>query len=301
MKKLIWLTSGTGFIGKNLSKRLKNEKFEFITTSKKEINLLNANEIKKFLKKEKPKIVIQTAGEVGGIKKNIINRINLLEENLLISTNLIKYSYEYNVDKFINLVSSCIYPKNIKKIQSEEDINIGKVEITNEAYSLSKYTSYKLSNYYFNDLKKNYINVIPSNIYGPHDNFNEEESHVIPSMINKFTNNKKIKLLGSGVAKRDFLFIDDFISAIILLLKQKKYKTNTFNVSSKEIISIKKLAEIIAKLTNNKNYQFLNDGLDGNFFKSLNSKKIKNLGWKEQYTLELGLKKTIKWFLNKKK
>ena len=109
--------------------------------------------------------------------------------------------------KFINPISSCIYPKNIKKRQKENNINFNKIEETNEAYALSKYSSYKLVNYYFYEKKKKFINIIPSNIYGPYDNFNKKEAHVIPALISKFLEKKKVNLLGSGKAKRDFLYI----------------------------------------------------------------------------------------------
>lgn len=299
-KKKIWITASNGFIGRNFEKKLsKNKNIDLISTSRKDINFHNYQKIINFLKIYKPDIIIQTAGIVGGITRNKKEGYELLSLNNSISSNLIRASAEMLPEAtFINFCSSCIYPNTLNKRIDESKFSYNNIETTSEAYALAKILSYKMCNLLF-DRGLSYINIIPSNLYGPYDNFNPNQSHVIPGLIYKMLNtDNNLTLIGRGVAKRDFLFIDDFVNAVTNIFRVKKFKTNCYNLSSTKIVSIKQLVNLIKKQTKfSHNVKFSNDGNDGTLYKCLNSNKFrKEFGWNELTNLADGLKKTIEWY-----
>lgn len=296
-KKKIWIT-GAGFLGKNIYGALNKEKYEVFISKRNEINLFEYHKILKFLKDFKPDIILQSAGKVGGIIRNKKEKFELLNENIRVSTNLISASYEIlpNV-RFLNFVSSCIYPNNKKNKIKETDFTNNFLEESSENYALAKIISLKMSKLLF-EKGKEYINIIPSNLYGPHDNFNPLESHVIPGLIQKMSNNKKELLLpGSGIAIRDFVYIEDFVLAVKKIITSKKILSDTYNISSNETISIKKLVTKIQKLIKfDQKIKFKNDNNDGTLYKCLSSVKFrKEFNWVEKNTLDEGLNKTIMW------
>ena len=297
-KKRIWIT-GNGFLGKNIFSVLNKNKYEICISKKNEIDLFEYHKIVKHLKNFKPDIILQSAGKVGGIIRNKKEKFELLNDNIRVSSNLISSSYEIlpNV-RFLNFVSSCIYPNNkITKIK-ETDFSNNFIEKSSENYALAKIISLKMSKLLF-EKGKEFINIVPSNLYGPHDNFNPFESHVIPGLIQKMSNSKKeILLPGSGIAKRDFVYIEDFALAIKKIIASKKILSDTYNISSNETISIKKLITMIQKLIKfDQKIKFKNDDNNGTLYKCLSSDNFRReFKWKEKYTLEEGLNKTIKWY-----
>jgi len=299
-KKRIWITGKNGFIGGSILANKYFKKFELISTSRKEVDLNNSVQVNKFLKKFKPEIIINTSGLVGGIIRNKNEKYELLSNNIKASLNLIDQVYcNYNGQTFINLSSSCIYPNNINKKIKENQFDLNNIEKSSEYYALAKIVSFKMC-HDLNERGLNFHTLIPSNLYGPRDDFSERNSHVIGSLIRKFhkLQNSEINLLGSGIAKRDFLYIDDFVNAIFKFISSNKKKEPYYNISSNEIISIKKLSLMIKKNFNSKiKVNFKRDGNDGTLFKSLNSNKFrKHFSWNEKYSLEEGIKNTVKWF-----
>ena len=299
-KKKIWITASNGFIGRNFLQKLNKVKNkEIIYTTRADIDFTFYDKICKFLLTHKPDVIIQTAGIVGGISRNKKEGYELLSINNTISNNLIRATADkLPKTKFINFCSSCIYPNTLSRRIRESDFSFANIESTSESYAISKIIAYKMCNLLFQRVY-NFINIIPSNLYGPFDNFNSNQSHVIPGLITKLTNaHTNILLMGSGKAKRDFLYIDDLINAVIKIINTNHYSKNSYNLSSKEIISIKELALIIKKLTKIQyKVEFANDGNDGAYYKCLDSKMFrKEFKWSEKTNLRDGLKKTISWY-----
>ncbi len=309
----IFIAGHTGLVGNSVLRLLQSKKFKkIITADKSKLNLLNENLVDKFFKKKRPDILIICAARVGGILENKNNQLDFLLDNLKIQNNLLLCAKKYNIKRTIFLGSSCIYPKESSTPIKEEYLMTGKLEKTNESYSLSKIIGLKMSSILALDYKKDVIALMPTNLYGINDNFDIKSSHVIPGLISKFleakdNSKKEVFVWGSGVALREFLFVDDLAEAIYLILntskkklvKASKSEIPTFNVGSGEIISIKKLAYKIKNITNFKGrIIFDKKSLDGTLRKDLNSKKIKSLKWKAKIKLDKGLRMVIKSRIN---
>ena len=235
-----------------------------------------------------------------------------LNENILIQTNLIKSAFENKIDHFINLGSSCIYPKNSKQPIKEEYLLTDVLEKTNEAYALAKIIGVKLCEYYNSQYKKSYFTLMPCNLYGPYDNFDLENSHFVPALIRKIINfkkkkNKFIEIWGTGNPKREVMYVDDLARAIYFILKKKINrdkkllniikKTSLINVGSGKEYTIKQVAKKICKIENKNIKLFFNKKYpDGTKRKIVDNKIIKKLGWNSKITLEQGLLKTINWY-----
>ena len=283
-----------------------------IVRSRKKIDLTNWNKVNQFLKKTKPDIVINCAGKVGGILANSTYLKEFLLENIYIQLNLIDTCFKNKIKTFINLGSSCIYPKKAKQPIKEEYLLSGKLEPTNEAYALAKIIGVKSCEYYNRQFKTNYFTLMPCNLYGPNDNFNIKNSHFIPALIKKFINSKKnkknfVEIWGSGNPKRETMHVDDLASAIYFILKNI-YKNNKslklilkklpiINIGSNFEYSIKQYALIIKNLVSgNIKLKFNKKFPDGTPRKLLNSSKIRKLGWKPKIDVITGLKSTIEWY-----
>ncbi len=307
--KKIFIAGHRGMVGTSLTKFFKRKKFgKLITINRSRLNLENYNQVEKFIRRKKPDIIINCAGRVGGIMANSTYPIEFLYENILIQLNLIKSAYKNNIKHFINLGSSCIYPKNAKQPIKEEYLLSSKLEKTNEAYALAKIIGLKACEYYNQQYKTSFITIMPCNLYGPNDNFNLQNSHFLPALIKKFAKTKKkVEIWGSGLPKREIMYVDDISSAIFFIIKKKlskdKFLTNyikrssVINVGSDKEYSIKQIANIIAKITNNKSgLKFNKKYPDGTPRKILDNRTIKKLGWKSKVSLEEGLKKTLNWY-----
>ena len=248
----IFLAGHNGMVGSAILKKLKLREYKkIITVSKSKLNLLDQKKVEIFLKKKKPKIVIIAAARVGGILANNNNKANFLYENLMIQTNLIHSSFLAGVKNLIFLGSSCIYPKNAKQPMKEKYFMTGKLEETNDAYALAKITGVKMCKDYSKQYNLNYKTLMPANMFGANDNYNLKSSHFFPALIKKIylaKKNRKKKLIiwGTGKAKRELLFVDDFADACIFFMK-KKTKETFINIGSGNEKSIIGFAKFIMK------------------------------------------------------
>ena len=302
----ILITGGTGLVGSSIVRNLLKKKYNNIFfPSKKEMNLLHRKKVASYIKKIKPDYIFASGAYVGGIEANMMNPINFFYTNIEMQNNLIKIADELDINNLLFFGSSCIYPKFSKQPINESELLKGELEKTNEGYALAKIAGLKLCEYFRYYKKRNYFTIMPTNLYGENDNFNSSSSHVIPAIIQKvnLAKNKKIneiKLLGTGKAKREFLYIDDLAEAAILEMKKNK-KYSMINVGSGEEISILNLAKLILNIAgHNAKIKFTPNSPDGTPRKLLNSNKIMSLGWKPSITLVDGLKKTYNLFDNNK-
>jgi len=311
--KKIYVAGHNGMVGSALIRYFKKKGVsKIIFVSRKNLNLLNEKEVNKFIKLKKPNVIINCAGRVGGILANSSHPVEFLNENILIQLNLIKCAFTNNIKYFINLGSSCIYPKNSKQPIKENYLLTSELEKTNEAYALAKIVGLKACGFYNQQYKTNYFTLMPCNLYGPNDNFNTKNSHFVPALIKKFiesknTKNKNVEIWGSGLPKREVMHVDDLASAIFFILKKKIYnnknlnnyiKNNSLiNVGSGQEYTIKEFANIIKKLTkSNKKLKFNKSYPDGTKRKILDISILKKLGWKPRISLQQGLKSTIIWY-----
>ena len=300
-------------VGKSIHKYLiKNKIGNVITATRKKLNLENFNKVNKFIKDKKPDAIINCAGKVGGILANNTFPIEFLNENIAIQTNLIKSSYLNSVENFINLGSSCIYPKKSKQPIKERYLLTGSLEKTNEAYALAKIVGLKMCEFYNSQYNKSYLTIMPCNLYGPNDNFDSKKSHFLPALIKKVIdseryNNKSIEIWGTGKPKREVMHVDDLATAIGFILKKKIKndtkllklikKSSVINVGSGNEYSIADFAITISKLLNNKNKLNFNQNYpDGTMRKILDSSLIRSLGWKPKIKIKKGLSETINWY-----
>ena len=248
----IFLAGHNGMVGSAILKKLKLRGYKkIITVSKSKLNLLDKKKVEIFLKKKKPKIVIIAAARVGGILANNNNKANFLYENLMIQTNLIHSSFLAGVKNLIFLGSSCIYPKNVKQPIKEKSFMTGKLEETNDAYALAKITGVKMCKDYSKQYNLNYKTLMPANMFGANDNYNLKSSHFFPALIKKIhlakiNRKKKLIIWGTGKAKRELLFVDDFADACIFFMK-KKTKESFINIGSGIEKSITGFAKFIMK------------------------------------------------------
>ena len=314
MKKIkIYIAGHNGMVGKAIHKYLITNKIgTIITATRKKLNLENINKVDKFIKKNKPDVIINCAGKVGGILANNNFPTEFLNENIEIQTNLIKSSYLNKVEHFINLGSSCIYPKKSKQPIKESYLLTGSLEKTNEAYSLAKIVGLKMCEFYNSQYNKSYLTLMPCNLYGPNDNFDTKKSHFLPALIKKVIednqyNNKSIEIWGTGKPKREVMHVDDLAAAIGFILKKKVKndtkllklikKSSVINVGSGYEYSIANFAKIICKLLNNKNKLNFNKHYpDGTMRKILDSSLIRSLGWRPKIKIQTGLMETITWY-----
>ena len=291
-------------VGSACWKAFQNEGYNnLIGKSSKELDLKNQKEVNKFIFNEKPDIVIDCAAKVGGILANSTFPYDFIADNLSIQINLISASHMNDVKKFIFLGSSCIYPKFSEQPIKEEYLMTGKLEETNQWYAIAKISGLKLIESLREQFKRDYLCLMPTNLYGNNDNFDPESSHVIPAMIYKFNHARKnnidhVKLWGSGMPKREFLHVDDLANAIIFAV-ENDLTESIYNVGSGMECSIYEMARIIKEITGfNGNIVWDKSRPDGTPRKLLDISKLKKLGWKPKIELSKGLTETYNWFLN---
>ena len=290
-------------VGKSCWKTLSKNGFDnLIGKSSNELNLTNQKDVKDFIHSHKPDIVINAAAKVGGIYANDKYPFNFLMDNMLIQNNLIQSSLSIDVKKFIFLGSSCIYPKLAKQPLKEEYLLNGQLEPTNQWYAIAKICGIKLIQSIRKQFGRKYISLMPTNLYGPNDNFDYETSHVLPALIRKFHDakvNKKsnVVLWGSGTPLREFLHVDDLADAILFSIK-KELNEDLYNVGIGMDISIKDLANIIKnEVCYSGEIVWDNSKPDGTPRKLLDVSKLHELGWKHKINLIDGIKSTYNWFL----
>ena len=311
--KKIFIAGHNGMVGSSILRLSRNLGLnKIIIQSRKKLDLANWDKVNKFLKKIKPDIVINCAGKVGGILANFTYPKEFLFENIYIQLNLLDTGFNNNVKTFINLGSSCIYPKKSKQPIKEDYLLSGKLESTNEAYAIAKIVGLKSCEFYNRQFKTNYFTLMPCNMYGPNDNFDIRSSHFIPGLIKKFyianrKNMKNVEVSGSGKAKREIMYVDDLASAIFFMLKKveekdKKVldvlkKNSHINIGVNKDYTIKQFANMIGKLFNKKiNLKFNKSYPDGVPRKLLDSSIIYSMGWRAIISTEKGLRETLEWY-----
>lgn len=305
----IYIAGHQGMVGSAIKQLLLEKGFtRIVGRSSKELDLRNQNAVKKFFIDEKPKIVIDAAARVGRILANNNYPYQFLMDNMLIQNNLIQAAHENNVDKFIFLGSSCIYPKLAPQPLKEEYLLTSSLEPTNEWYAIAKITGVKLCEAIRKQYNKDFVSLMPTNLYGPFDNFDLNTSHVMPAMIRKFheatqqglepvVNSEPVELWGSGNPMREFLHVDDMASAVFFAI-ENKLPENLYNVGTGEDLTIRNLALTIQKVVGHKgNINWDSEKPDGTPRKLMDISKMHQLGWKHQINLEKGIAETYNWFL----
>jgi len=314
----IFVAGAYGMVGSAICRFLNNEKYSVInpenllTTSRKDLDFADSTKVNLWFKKNKPDIVILAAAKVGGINANKSYPYEFLNENLKIQSNIIDASKNFGVRRLLFLGSSCIYPKYSLQPIKEEFLLSGHLEVTNQCYAIAKIAGIKLCEAIRKQHNFDAISLMPTNLYGPGDNYKDEESHVIASLIKKFilakrNNKNEVKCWGSGNPLREFLHVDDLGCACVKVLEKwnpddkeapkgkNKETLNFLNVGSGEEISINDLAEKIAEITNFKGKIIWDSNKpDGTFRKIMDSSRIKLIGWNPKITLNDGLKGVVK-------
>ena len=303
-KSKIFIAGHNGMVGSSCYKALKaNGYHNLIGKSSKELDLKNQSLVNCFIKKEKPDVIINAAAKVGGILANSKFPYEFLMDNMLIQNNLISSAHENDIKKFIFLGSSCIYPKFAPQPLREDYLLTDSLEPTNEWYAIAKISGLKLIEALKIQYNRDYISLMPTNLYGPNDNFDLKTSHVLPAMIRKFheakvQNMKSVVLWGSGSPMREFLHVDDLASAIIFSLENKMEKS-LYNVGSGKDITIKNLAEKIKTIVGFKGDVVWDKTMpDGTPKKLLDVSGINAKGWNYKIELEDGISSTYNWFLS---
>jgi len=302
-KSRIFLAGHKGMVGSAVLRHLKNKKYSnIITQNKNKLNLLDQKQTENFIKKTKPDFIILAAARVGGILANQNYKANFIYENLMIQTNIIHSAYKAGVKKLIFLGSSCIYPKLSKQPIKENYLLSGKLEPTNDAYAIAKIAGVKMCEAYNKQYNLNYICLMPTNLYGPKDNYDELNSHFFPALIKKIhiakkKNRRVVKLWGNGKAKRELMYVDDLASACEFFLN-KKTKHTLINIGSGIEKSVENFAKFIMKKLNIK-LKIIYDKSkpNGTSRKTLDINIAKGYQWRSKINLSEGFKLTYKDFL----
>lgn len=300
----IYVAGHKGMVGSAVCRALKAEGFvNIVGQSSNNLDLKNQQAVNQFFEEEKPDAVIDAAARVGGILANNNYPYPFLMENLQIQNNLIDAAHKNDVKKFIFLGSSCIYPKLAPQPLKEEYLLTGPLEPTNEWYAIAKIAGVKACEAIRKQFGKDFLSLMPTNLYGPFDNFDLQTSHVLPAMIRKFHEAKEnghsdVILWGSGKPMREFLHVDDMAKAVVFTVKNK-LPEHLYNVGTGSDVTIKQLAETIQKVVGHRGkIMWDTEKPDGTPRKLMDSSKLNSLGWKYSIELEQGIENTYKWFLN---
>lgn len=306
----IYLAGHTGMVGSAVYNTLSEKGYSNITARNlSELDLRNQAAVQAFYELEKPEVVIIAAAKVGGILANDTYRAEFLYDNLMIEANLINAAHDHGVKKLIFLGSSCIYPKYAEQPLKEEYLLTGSLEETNEPYAIAKIAGIKLCENYFRQYGSNFYSVMPTNLFGPSDNYNLQTSHVLPALLRKFhtakmENRKSVEVWGSGTPRREFLYSLELADALVFLLENINAKDvyskgiTHINIGTGEDITIRELAELLKKITGFEGeIKFDSSKPDGTPRKLMDVSRLHNLGWKHKLTLEDGIKLAYKWFL----
>jgi GDP-L-fucose synthase len=301
----IYVAGHNGMVGSALVRKLKELGYKnIITASRKELNLLNQLAVQSFFSNEMPEYVFLAAAKVGGIKANNEMKGDFIYENLMIQSNIIKYSKDFNVRKLVFLGSSCIYPKMSTQPIKEEYLLTGLLEPTNDAYAVAKIAGIKMCQSFNQQYNTNFISVMPTNLYGLNDNYDLNNSHVLPAMIRKFheaksNNLDKVEIWGTGTPMREFLYVDDLADACIYLMLNYN-DSEIVNIGTGKDITIKELALTVKDVVGfNGDIYFNTEMPDGTPRKLLDVSKLKSLGWQYKTELKEGIELAYQDFKNK--
>jgi GDP-L-fucose synthase len=299
-KEKIYIAGHRGMVGSAIHRRLRKEGFEnFVFRTSDELDLRDQQAVAAFFEKEKPGYVFLAAAKVGGILANNTYRAEFLYDNLMIQSNVIENSYRQGVKKLLFLGSSCIYPKLAPQPLKEEYLLTGLLEHTNEPYAIAKIAGIKMCDAYRSQYGCNFISVMPTNLYGPNDNYDLNTSHVLPALLRKFHEAKtqdqpEVIVWGSGTPRREFLHADDMADACVFLMKNYD-KEGLINIGVGEDLSIKELAELIKEITGyNGKIVFDSSKPDGTPRKLMDVAKLSALGWKASISLKEGIMQVYK-------
>lgn len=299
----IYVPGHNGLVGSAIVRRLKSGGYlNLIARTSEELDLRDQSIVEKFFGDEKPEYVFMSAAKVGGIHANNTYPAEFIYDNLQIQANVIHFSKVFEVKKLLFLGSSCIYPKLSPQPMKEEYLLDGKLEPTNEPYAIAKIAGVKMCQAYNRQYGTNFISVMPTNLYGPNDNFDLNNSHVLPALIRKFVEAKErnapsVTLWGTGTPKREFLYIDDLADACVFLMNNYN-DSEIINIGVGEDISIAELAQKIASLVGYAgSIAYDSTKPDGTPRKLLDVSKIKSLGWSAKTSIDDGIRKTVDWYV----
>lgn len=312
--KKLYIAGHTGMVGSAITRKYQAEGYtNIVTRDFPGFDLTNQKEVNDFFATEKPELVIVAAAKVGGILANNTYRAEFLYENIMIEANLIHSAHKHGVEKLLFLGSSCIYPKMAPQPLKEEYLLSDYLEYTNEPYAIAKIAGIKLCESYYKQYNSNFFSIMPTNMYGPFDNYNLETSHVLPALIRKIHEAKSacaefIEAWGTGTPKREFLYVEDLADAIYYLMNKVDakdlYDNNLthINIGTGEDLSIAELVEIIKKVVGFEGeIKYDTSKPDGTPRKLMDVSRLHKLGWKHSTSLEEGIKKAYEWYLENEK
>ncbi|MGB1094614.1 MAG: GDP-L-fucose synthase family protein [Bacteroidia bacterium] len=301
----IYVAGHRGMVGSAVVRELQNNGFHnIVIKTSKELDLRSQDAVRSFYQTEKPQYVFVAAAKVGGIHANNVYRAEFLYDNLMIQNNLIHFAYESGVKKLLFLGSSCIYPKLAEQPLKEDYLLSGYLESTNEPYAIAKITGIKMCEAYRDQYGCNFISAMPTNLYGPNDNYHPQNSHVLPALIRKFHEAKvsstgQVEIWGDGTPMREFLYADDLANALVYLMEN--YNEKQFvNVGFGSDVTIKELAEIVAKVVGfDGGMKYDSSKPNGTPRKLMDSSRLFSTGWKPRTNLEEGIRLAYQDFLNR--
>jgi len=306
----IYIAGHKGLVGSAIVRKLESEGFsKLIVRSHKELDLMRQKEVEAFFKTEKPEYVFLAAAKVGGILANNTYPAEFIYQNLLIESNVIHSAYEAGAEKLLFLGSSCIYPRDCPQPMKEEYLLSGKLEPTNEPYAIAKIAGIKMCQSYNRQYGTKFVSVMPTNVYGPGDNFDLETSHALPALIRKFyeaktsdesrvtSDEKTVTIWGTGAPRREFLHVDDLADACVFIMKH--YDENEMiNIGVGKDITISELSELIKQIVEFKGrIRYDHSKPDGTPSKLMDVSRLKSLGWEPKITLREGIETTYRWYV----
>ena len=299
----IYVAGHRGLVGSAIVRNLEAKGYKnIICRTHKELDLTNQEAVRTFFKEEKPDYVFLAAAKVGGIHANNTYPADFIYDNLMIQNNVIKAAHDFKVKKLLFLGSTCIYPKMAPQPIKEEYLLTGSLEETNEAYAVAKIAGLEMCKFFKRQYGDNFISCMPTNLYGPNDNFDLKNSHVLPALIRKFheakvNNSEVVEVWGSGTPLREFLYVDDMADACVFLMENYDGEQHV-NIGTGEEVSIRELAETIKKVVGFEGELVFNTDMpDGTPRKLTTVDKLHGLGWKHKVSLNEGIKLAYNWFL----
>ena len=302
----IYIAGHRGLVGSAIVRNLINNGFtNLVYKTHKELDLTNQDAVIEFFDREKPEYVFLAAAKVGGINANNSYPADFIYENLMIQNNIIKAAHDYGVKKLLFLGSTCIYPKMAPQPIKEEYLLTGALEETNEAYAVAKIAGLEMCKFFRRQYGDNFISCMPTNLYGENDNFDLNNSHVLPALLRKFyeakvNNSKVVEVWGTGSPLREFLHVDDMADACVFLMKNYNEEEHV-NIGTGEEVSIRQLAETIKEVVGFDGDIVFNTKMpDGTPRKLTDTKKLHEVGWRHSISLYEGIEKTYRWMLNNK-
>jgi len=307
----IYIAGHRGMVGSAIHRQLiKNGFSNIVTQARKDLDLMDKSAVFNFFQENKPEFVFDAAAKVGGILANNSYPAEFIYQNLQIQTNIIHAAHKYNVKKLLFLGSSCIYPKECPQPMQENYLLTGPLEPTNDAYAIAKISGIVMCHAYYRQYGDNFLSIMPTNLYGPGDNFDLKTSHVLPALIRKFheakmNKLKSVTLWGTGIAKREFLHVEDMANASIFIMQNIEAKTvysqdiTHLNVGTGKDISIKELADLIREIIGySGEITYDTEKPDGMLIKRLNVERLNNMGWKHNISINDGIRQTYQWYLD---